>query len=96
MLLLGGTRLRHLLVLERDALFLRFARLQRLPTDRTVSNTLKETTRAMRDGLGELLREVAYDTAREAGLSRATIDLDGTVLRTGYQLVRFRSLDRVV
>jgi hypothetical protein len=83
MLLLGGTRLRHLRVLERDALFLRFARLQRLPTDRTVSNTLKETTRAMRDGLGELLREVAYDTAREAGLSRATIDLDGTVLRTG-------------
>jgi hypothetical protein len=45
MLLLGGTRLRHLRVLERDPLFLRFARLQRLPTDRTVSNTLKETTR---------------------------------------------------
>ncbi len=83
MLLLGGTRLRHLRNLERDPLFLRFTRLQRLPTDRTVSNTLKETTREMREGLGELLREVAYDTAREAGLSRATIDLDGTVLRTG-------------
>ena len=83
MLLLGGTRLRHLRTLERDPLFLRFARLQRLPTDRTVSNTLKETTRAVRDELGDLLREVAYDTAREAGLSRATIDLDGTVLRTG-------------
>ena len=83
MLLVGGTRLRHLRVLERDPLFLRFARLHRLPTDRTVSNTLKETTRAMRDELGDLLREVAYDTARDAGLSRATIDLDGTVLRTG-------------
>ena len=83
MLLVGGTRLRHLRVLERDPLFLRFARLHRLPTDRTVSNTLKETTGAMRDRLGDLLREVAYDTAREAGLSRATIDLDGTVLRTG-------------
>ena len=83
MLLLGGTRLRHLRVLERDPLFLRFARLHRLPTDRTVSNTLKETTREVRDRLGDLLREVAYETAREEGLSRATIDLDGTVLRTG-------------
>ncbi len=52
MLLLGGSRLRHLELLERDPLFLRFARLQRLPTDRTVSNTLKETTREARDRLG--------------------------------------------
>jgi hypothetical protein len=83
MLLVGGTRLRHLRILERDPLFLRFARLHRLPTDRTVSNTLKETTREMRDALGGLLREVAYDTAREADLSRVTLDMDGTVLRTG-------------
>jgi hypothetical protein len=83
MLLLGGTRLRHLRMLERDPVFLRFARLQRLPTDRTVSNTLKETTREMRDALAGLLREVAYDTAREEGLSRLTLDTDGTVLRTG-------------
>ena len=83
MLLLGGTRLRHLRVLERDPLFLRFARLQKLPSDRTVSNTLKETTAAVRERLGELLREVAYDTAREGELSRVTLELDGTVLRTG-------------
>jgi hypothetical protein len=83
MLLLGGTRLRHLQMLERDPLFLRFARLHRLPTDRTVSNTLKETTHEMRDRLEGLLREVAYDTARAAGLSRVTLDMDGTVLRTG-------------
>ena len=75
MLLLGGTRLRHMRILERDPLFLRFARLHQLPTDRTVSNTLKETTSDVRDRLGDLLREVAYDTARETGLSRATIDL---------------------
>ena len=83
MLLLGGTRLRHLRNLERDPLFLRFARLQQLPTDRTVSTTLKETTREVRDRLGGLLRSVAYDTAREAKLSRVTLDMDGTVLRTG-------------
>ena len=83
MLLLGGTRLRHLQILEQDPLFLRFTRLHRLPTDRTVSNALKETTSDVRDRLGDLLRGVAYDTARETGLSRITIDLDGTVLRTG-------------
>jgi hypothetical protein len=83
MLLLGGARLRHLRLLEHDPLFLRFARLHRLPTDRTVSNTLKETTSDVRDRLSGLLREVAYDSARSAGLSRITIDLDGTVLRTG-------------
>jgi hypothetical protein len=68
MLLLGGTRLRHLRNLERDVLFLRFARMHRLPTDRTVSNTLRETTHEVRERLGNLLREVAYDTARAAGL----------------------------
>jgi hypothetical protein len=49
-----------------------------------VSNTLKETTSDVRDRLSGLLREVTYDTVRNAGLSRITIDLDGTVLRTGW------------
>jgi hypothetical protein len=83
MLLLGGTRLRHLRVLERDPLFLRFARLQKLPCDRTVSRGLKEMTSPLRERMSDLLRELAYDTAREARLSRVTLDLDGTVLRTG-------------
>ncbi|MBW1688175.1 MAG: IS1380 family transposase [Deltaproteobacteria bacterium] len=83
MLLVGGSRIRHLSHLERDPVFLRFARLQRLPTDRTVSNTLKETTSAVREELNGLLREVAYDTVREARLSRLTMEFDGTVLRAG-------------
>jgi len=83
MLLLGGTRLRHMRQLEHDPLFLRFSRLQRLPTDRTIANTLKETTTEVRNRLGGLLRAVAYDTARQGSLSRITLDLDGTVLRTG-------------
>ncbi|NIM47696.1 MAG: IS1380 family transposase [Gemmatimonadales bacterium] len=83
MLLLGGRRLRHLPLLERDPIFLRFARLQQLPCDRTVSRTLRETTGVIRERMSELLREVAYHTAREAALSRVTLDLDGTVLRTG-------------
>jgi hypothetical protein len=83
MLLLGGTRLRHLRVLERDPLFLRFARLRKLPCDRTVARGLKAMTSPLRERMSDLLRELAYDTAREASLSRVTLDLDGTVLRTG-------------
>jgi len=83
MLVLGGTRLRHLRVLEQDPLFLRFARLQKLPCDRTVSRSLKEMTGPLRERMSDLLRRQAYETALEARLSRVTLDLDGTVLRTG-------------
>lgn len=83
MLLIGGRRLRHLPMLERDPVFVRFTRLQQLPTDRTISRTLQETTSAVRDRLSGLLREVAYDTLRRTALSRLTLELDGTVLRTG-------------
>ena len=83
MLLLGGTRLRHLRVLEQDPLFLRFARLRRLPSDRTVSRGLQEMTAPIRERMSDVLRLLAYDTAREARLSRVTLDLDGTVLRAG-------------
>jgi hypothetical protein len=86
MLLVGGRRLRHLPLLERDPVFLRFARLQQLPCDRTVSRMLKETTADVRERISALLRGLAYDTARQAGLSRITLDLDGTVLRTGVRV----------
>ncbi len=83
LLLTGGTRLRHLRVLERDPLFLRFARLQRLPSERTLSRWLKEITSPLRERLNELLRDIAYASLARWGLGRATIDLDGTVIRTG-------------
>jgi hypothetical protein len=81
-----GTRLRPLPLLERDPIFMRFVRLRQLPCDRTVSRTLKETTAAVRERMSELLRGLAYDTARQAGLSRITLDLDGSVLRTGVRV----------
>ena len=40
-------------------------------------------TSALRERMSDLLRGLAYDTAREARLSRVTLDLDGTVMRTG-------------
>ena len=72
MLLVGGSRIRHLRHLEQDPVFLRFTRLQRLPTDRTVSNTLKETTSAVREELSTVLRELAYDVGDEGGATRST------------------------
>lgn len=83
MLLLGGSRLSHLRVLDRDPLFLRLVRLRRLPDERTLSRGLQAITGPFRDELNALLRDVAYQTFDEIGLSRVTIEFDGTVIRTG-------------
>jgi hypothetical protein len=82
MLLLGGSRLSHLRVLDRDPLFLRFVRLRRLPDERTLSRGLKSLTAPYCNQLNELLRDVAYQTCEEISLARATIEFDGTVLRS--------------
>ncbi len=83
LLLVGGSRLRHLEVLARDPLFRRFARLLRVPHERTLSRWLKETTSFYRDRLQVLLREIAFATFLGSELCRVTLDLDGTVIRTG-------------
>ena len=83
LLLVGGSRLRHIEVLAHDPLFRRFSRLLRVPSERTLSRWLKETTSFYRDRLQGLLREIAFDTFRSGHLRRATLDLDGTVIRTG-------------
>lgn len=83
LLLIGGRRLVHLRELEADPVFLRFARFGRLPSVRTLSRWLKTVTGAYRDRLSELLRDVAFATWSHAELSRITLDLDGTVIRTG-------------
>lgn len=83
MLIVGGSRLRHLRLLAHDALFLRFAQLHRLPDERTLSRWLASLTQAVRERLSGLMRELAYASARGIELGRATIELDGTVLRTG-------------
>ena len=83
LLLLGGSRLSHLRVLDRDRLFHRFVRLRRLPDERTLSRGLREITSTWQERLNALLREVTYRTCDEIELTRATVELDGTVLRTG-------------
>ena len=83
MLIVGGSRLYHLRLLAHDPLILRFAQLTRLPDIRTTSRWLGSLTEGVRERISALMREVAYESARLAGVTRATLELDGTVLRTG-------------
>ena len=86
LLLVGGSRLTHLRELAIDPVFLRFARFAQLPTERTLSRWLKDISEGYRDRLRELLRDVAFSTWAHAKLRRVTLDLDGTVVRTGAQV----------
>ncbi len=86
LLLAGGSRLRHARVLARDPFVLRFARLRRMPDERTIARWLIEIVSVFRERLNQLLREIAFTTFAACALARATIDLDGTVIRTGDQV----------
>lgn len=86
LLLVGGSRLRHGRVISRDPLFLRFARLQRMPDERTLSRWLAGITSGFRERLNDLLREIAFSTFEASRCARATLDFDGTVIRAGDQV----------
>jgi hypothetical protein len=82
-LLAGGRRITHLGVLERDPIFLRFVGWRRLPSDRTVVRWLKALPFEAIERLATIVRDIAYETLVQAGFARITVDVDGTVLRTG-------------
>ncbi len=86
LVLAGGRRIEHLRYLARDPLFARFCGLRRLPTDRSVVNWLKRFTMPGVRALGALVSELVFEQVERLRLSRLTIDLDGTVLRTGTQV----------
>ena len=86
LLVIGGLRVTHLAFVGTDPILLRFAGLHRMPSDRTVSEWLKAFRPETLEGLGDLMRDLVYDCAERCGLSRLTIDLDGTVLRTGAKV----------
>jgi hypothetical protein len=86
LLLVGGRRLEHLQYVATDPLFARFCGLARIPSARTVVNWLKSFTRRTVASLVRLNRDLVLDQIAALGLRRATVDLDGTVLRTGLQV----------
>ena len=86
MLLVGGVRITHLAFLGVDPVLLRFCGLKRLPTDRTVVDLLKRFTPQTLLALSDLIRDLVYEQIERSRLRRLTIDLDGTVLRTGAKV----------
>jgi len=79
----GARRLEHLRYLDGDPLIARFCGLARIPTARTVGNWLRQFTHATVAPLVQLNHELVIDAVKRLALPRLTIDLDGTVVRTG-------------
>jgi len=82
----GARRLEHLRYVAGDPLLRRFCGLARLPTARTVANWLKRFTRREVAALRQLNTAVVTEELARLGLPRLTLDVDGTVIRTGMQV----------
>src|SRR5512132_3911318 len=83
LLYVGARRLEHLRYLAGDPLIARFCGLTRIPTARTVGNWLRQFTQASLAPLVQLNHALVIDTVTRLALPRLTIDVDGTVVRTG-------------
>jgi hypothetical protein len=86
LLVVGGARVTHMVFLGVDPVFLRFCSLHRLPSDRTVVAWLKSFTDPSIEALSELIRDLVYEQIERLHLRRLTLDLDGSVLRTGAKV----------
>src|SRR6266446_4643157 len=83
LLVVGARRLQHLRYVAADVLFARLCGLARIPSDRTVVNWLKQFTQASLRALARVNSELLYEQIQQLDLRRLTIDVDGTVIRTG-------------
>ncbi len=81
--MVGARRLEHLRYVAQDPLLRRLCGLARVPSDRTVVNWLKQCTHAALQAMIALNSDVLYEQIERLGLSRLTLDIDGTVVRTG-------------
>jgi hypothetical protein len=86
LLVVGARRLKQLRYVAHDPLFARLCGLTRIPADRTVVKWLKEFTHASLAALVRINSELLYDQIGQLGLRRLTIDIDGTVIRTGNKV----------
>jgi hypothetical protein len=83
LLYVGARRLEHLRYVTGDPLIARFCGLARLPTARTMGNWLRQFTQRTLAPLVQLNHDLVIDALTRLGLPRLTIDVDGTVVRTG-------------
>src|SRR5882724_11786911 len=79
----GARRLEHLRYLAGDPLIARFCGLARIPTARTMGNWLRQFTQATLAPLVQLNHDLVTEAIARLRLPRLTIDVDGTVVRTG-------------
>jgi hypothetical protein len=86
LIVVGGYRVSHLAFLGCDPVVLRFCGLHRLPSDRTLVRWLKRFGDTALLGLQTLIQDLVHDQIARLGLRRITLDLDGTVLRTGAKV----------
>ena len=61
----------------------RVLRPRRIPSDRTVVNWLKQFTQCSLRALTRINSELLYEQIEQLKLRRLTINLDGTVIRSG-------------
>ncbi len=83
LVVVGARRLEQLRYLAHDPLVARLCGLTRIPTDRTVVNWLKQLTQEALQALITLNSTLLYEQLERLKLPRLTIDVDGTVVRTG-------------
>lgn len=86
LIIVGGWRLSHVGFVGTDPVILRFAGLKRLPSDRTLGRWLQRVSDPARLALETLIRTLVYEQIERSKLRRLTVDIDGTVLRTGVQV----------
>ena len=79
----GARRLEHLRYLGGDPLIARFCGLARIPTAQTVGNWLRQFAQTTLAPLIQLNHELVIEAVQRLALPRLTIDVDGTVVRTG-------------
>jgi hypothetical protein len=96
LLYVGARRLEHLGYLAGDPLIARFCGLARILTARTVANWLRQFTQATLAPLVQLNHDLVIEAVRRLALPRLTIEVDGTVVRTGATVGwAFRGFNRI-
>jgi hypothetical protein len=86
LLWVGGRRLSHVDYVRNDPLVCRLARLHFLPHERTLSRWLKQFTHRSVRVLAEVNAQLVSETLRKLGCRRVTLDVDGSVVSTGFQV----------
>lgn len=85
LLVVGARRLEQLGYVATDPLVRRISELSRVPSARTMRNWLRQFTSKSVEALRQLNWQLVVEQLERLGVRRITLDVDGTVVRTGSQ-----------